>query len=99
MPVVYADAAMFSNFCSRRGVDDTELGLHDDVRDSGVSEGITESLGDETLPVNDIVDLQCGAVAFEVLDGGFSVFVVLEKYESDVVGLIAGYSVNTMTFY
>jgi hypothetical protein len=70
MSVVYANAAVFGDFGSRvgRSVNDTELGPYDDIRNGGISFGVTEALRYEALSKYDIVNLQCVLLFVEVLD-------------------------------
>ena len=85
MSIIHADTPVFSNLRSRSSVDDAEFGGDDDIGDGRVFCRITESLSNQALPGNDVVDLQSCTLFGKVLHCGLSVILVLEENKSDII--------------
>lgn len=96
MSIILTETSMLSNLrsCVGCGVNDTELGADDDIRNGTVGFRVTKTLRNKTVSVYDIVNLQYITVLGKVLDGGLGVTVVREENESNIVGLIAKISLK-----
>lgn len=95
--VVVAKTTVFGDLGFRGCVNDTEIGADDDVGNSSVVERVTEPFSDETLSENDIVDFQCSAGVFKVIDSGLCVTLVPEEDESDIISLSTIFSFLVLT--
>ena len=90
LPVVITQPAVFGDLGGAGSVDHAYIWPDNDIRNSRIFLGVAEAKVCESLPRDDVLDLQVVPVPVQVVNRGCDVVLVFEEDKCNVVGLFPG---------